>query len=132
MEPNHELPPVQKTGESNTGKEQEIAPISAESSTGETVSANIAVSSKPSQQVADQSVVSDMPQNGQPTTPTAMSDDQMIADDADLIEKEWVNKAKNIVEKTKNDPHLQNNEMSKMKAQYLKTRYNKDLKVSGE
>lgn len=54
----------------------------------------------------------------------------LIADDADLIEKEWVAKAKAIVAHTKDDPHMQNNEMNKVKADYLKKRYNKDLKVS--
>ena len=63
---------------------------------------------------------------------TGASDDQttMIADDADLIEKEWVTKAKAIVAQTKDDPHTQNREMNKVKADYLKKRYNKDLKIS--
>jgi hypothetical protein len=54
----------------------------------------------------------------------------LIADDTDLIEKEWVIKAKAIVAYTKDDPHMQNREMTKMKADYLKKRYNKDLKLS--
>ncbi len=53
-----------------------------------------------------------------------------IADDADLIEKEWIVKAKQIVEQTAKDPYRQNKEMSKVKADYLKKRYNKDLKVA--
>lgn len=52
------------------------------------------------------------------------------ADDADLIEKEWVERAKAIVEKTRDDPHEQKREMSKYKADYVKKRYNKDLKVA--
>lgn len=63
---------------------------------------------------------------------TAVSATPAIADDSDLIEKEWVVKAKEIVEKTKHDPYLQTKEMSKVKADYLKKRYNKDLKVSGD
>ncbi len=50
------------------------------------------------------------------------------ADDADLIEKQWVQKAKNIVEQTKNDPYMQNNELSKVKADYIGKRFNKQLK----
>jgi hypothetical protein len=53
----------------------------------------------------------------------------VIADDADLIEKEWVQKAKQIVAETKNDPHKQNEEISRFKADYLKKRYNKDIKI---
>lgn len=54
----------------------------------------------------------------------------LMADDADLIEKEWVTKAKAIVMRTKDDPREQNKEMNKVKADYLKKRYNKDLKLS--
>jgi hypothetical protein len=51
------------------------------------------------------------------------------ADDSDLIEKEWVEKAKQIVAATREDPHAQNRQMSRFKADYLKKRYNKDIKV---
>ena len=54
----------------------------------------------------------------------------VIADDTDLIEKEWVLKAKEIVERTKHDPYQQNKEVERMKADYLKKRYNKDIKVT--
>jgi len=56
----------------------------------------------------------------------------MIADDTDLIEKEWVDKAKQIVAQTSHDPYLQNKEINKVKADYLKKRYNKDLKLVDE
>lgn len=49
------------------------------------------------------------------------------AADNDLIEKEWVLKAKQIVEHTSEDPFLQQQELSKIKADYMKKRYNKDL-----
>lgn len=53
-----------------------------------------------------------------------------VADDNDLIEKEWVLKAKQIVEKTRNNPHQQNKELSAFKADYMKKRYNKTIKLS--
>jgi hypothetical protein len=53
-----------------------------------------------------------------------------IADDNDLIEKEWINKAKLIVAKTRDDPREQSKELFKYKADYIKKRYNKDIKVS--
>ena len=56
----------------------------------------------------------------------------VIADDNDLIEKEWVIKAKQIVDRTKDDPHQQNREINKFKAGYMKKRYGKDLKISEE
>lgn len=63
---------------------------------------------------------------------TTVSTAQLMADDVDLIEKEWVVKAKAIVAQTKDDPYKQNQAMTQVKADYLKKRYNKDLKVSNE
>jgi hypothetical protein len=50
--------------------------------------------------------------------------------DADLIEKEWVNKAKQIVEKTRDDPYKQSEELTVVKADYIKKRYNKTIKLN--
>jgi hypothetical protein len=63
------------------------------------------------------------------TTVQPVLDTPLIADDADLIEKEWVLKAKAIVAQTAHDPNLQTKEMGKVKAEYLKKRYNKNLKL---
>ena len=52
------------------------------------------------------------------------------ADDVDLIEKAWVEKAKAIVRSTHGDPYSQNRELHKIKAEYIKKRYSKDIKVS--
>ena len=45
-------------------------------------------------------------------------------------DEEWVSKAKDIIEHTHGDPYTQSIELSKLKAQYIKARYNKDVKVS--
>jgi hypothetical protein len=54
----------------------------------------------------------------------------MIADDVDVLEKEWVDKAKRIVSATKDDPHQQEKEVSKLQADYLMKRYNKKIKLA--
>lgn len=59
-------------------------------------------------------------------------DDVLTAEDDDLIEKAWVQKAKDIVERTKNDPYNQNKEINKVKASYIKKRYNMDIKMIDE
>ena len=57
----------------------------------------------------------------------------LLAEDADLIEKEWILKAKEIVAQTHGDPYRQNKEINKIKADYIKKRYNKDIvQQSGE
>ncbi len=61
---------------------------------------------------------------------TATSPDPVIADDVDVIEKEWVDKAKKIVSATKEDPYTQEREVSKLQADYLSKRYNKNLKLA--
>ncbi len=55
-----------------------------------------------------------------------------VADEAsdDDLDEEWVRKAKAIVEKTRDDPFLASQELSKMKADYLRTRYNKQIKIA--
>lgn len=52
------------------------------------------------------------------------------SDDNDLIEKEWVNKAKQIVERTRDDPYKQSEELTVVKVDYMKKRYNKTLKLN--
>lgn len=76
------------------------------------------------QPASDTTVTSEPPQQ------TSQKTSALPAEDSDLIEKEWVEKAKNIVEKTKNDPYLQNSELSKVKADYVATRFNKQIKTS--
>ena len=72
-------------------------------------------------------------------SPTAVTtqavDDQAAlagADDADVIEKEWVSRAKAIVNNTKDNPSVQSNELGKFKAEYIKKRFNKDIKTAKE
>ncbi len=54
-----------------------------------------------------------------------------VAADDDLIEKEWVEKAKQIVYQNREDPYNQNKQISAVKADYMKKRFNKDIKISG-
>lgn len=55
--------------------------------------------------------------------------EQISTGESEELDQEWVEKAKDIVEKTKNDPFTQSRELSKVKAGYLKARYNKELKI---
>lgn len=51
----------------------------------------------------------------------------IVAEDSDLIEKEWVIKAKQIVDATRQDPYEQTKQIGKFKAEYMKKRYNKTI-----
>lgn len=59
----------------------------------------------------------------------AVDNSGLAASDADLIEKEWVDRAKAIVAKTQDDPYHQKKAISKVKAEYIQKRFNKTIKA---
>jgi len=59
-------------------------------------------------------------------------DSHVIAEDNDVIEKEWVDRAKKIISLTSNDPFVEAKEMSKLKATYMRKRFNKDIPLADE
>jgi len=66
------------------------------------------------------------------TTTTPTDDNPLIAADEDVIEKEWVDKAKKILQETKDDPHARTTRVNELQRDYLKKRYGKDLGVAIE
>jgi Txe/YoeB family toxin of Txe-Axe toxin-antitoxin module len=64
------------------------------------------------------------------TTASVSSDTPAMASDEDLIEKEWVDKAKKILAQTKDDPYRREQEVSKLQADYLRKRYGRELGAS--
>jgi hypothetical protein len=55
----------------------------------------------------------------------------LAAHDGDLIEKQWVARAKAIVHQTQDDPYVQKKEISKAGADYIKKRFNKTIPTDG-
>jgi hypothetical protein len=65
------------------------------------------------------------------TAPIPVTDDTpLVANDDDLIEREWVDKAKKIISQTKDDPYRRELEVGKLQADYLLKRYGKELGAS--
>ena len=60
---------------------------------------------------------------------SATSDDAaaLIANDDDLIEKEWVDKAKKIIAETKDDPYRREVEIGKLQIEYIRKRYGREI-----
>ncbi len=54
----------------------------------------------------------------------------MVAGDEDLIEKEWVDKAKDIITQTKDDPHARTAQVNALQRDYLQKRYGKVIGAS--
>lgn len=61
------------------------------------------------------------------TTKTADDDMPTDAADADLIEEEWVKKAKKVIAETKDDPHAQEHAVSRVRAEYIQKRYGRTI-----
>lgn len=76
---------------------------------------------------ADQSAAAAPPQDKPVSAPT--DDSSPPAKESDHIEKQWIDKAKNVVARTQDDPYMQKHEMSKVKAEYIQKRFNKQIKT---
>ncbi len=123
------LPPQPPQGELEKGPEQgfevpEFSPEQQAERVGEqhhatTTAAPIAIS-LPTPQAPTVDPAND-------TATMAVDDTPVAAADEDLIEKEWVDKAKKIVADTKDDPHTREREVGKLQADYLRKRYGKEL-----
>ena len=68
-----------------------------------------------------------LPATDDAVTPPATDDAPLVAGDEDLIEKEWVDRAKQIIERTKDDPYRREQEVNKLQADYLRKRYGREL-----
>lgn len=52
-----------------------------------------------------------------------------VAEDVDLIEKEWVDRAKKIISETQNEPHLRDKQVTELRESYKNKRYSKGDKA---
>lgn len=91
------------------------------------------------QSVAAERVSHSQPAMQSSAQPASVADDRQanatpaVADEnSDALDEEWVSKAKAIVEQTKADPYIESKELSRAKADYLRIRYNKQIKVEDQ
>jgi len=71
------------------------------------------------------------PQIVSSTTNTGVVNVSHVDDnDTTSIPKEWIIKAKHIITSTSNDPREQNIQINKLRAEYMKSRFNIDLKLT--
>ena len=64
-----------------------------------------------------------LPQPPQQTQAPPTAATPLVAADEDLIEKEWVERAKDIIQSTKDDPHARNAQVSELQRGYLEKRF---------
>lgn len=65
-----------------------------------------------------------------PAVPQQVNANPTVAADDDLIEKEWVDKAKKIIAETRDDPYKREQEVSRLQADYLRKRYGREIGIS--
>lgn len=128
----HELPkpqnPEQRVGPNynkdhfgDITPELHVAPMPGEQLNQASAAVSQAISNTPAIPI-QQATTSD---DGQSVTP-------VIADDNDVIEKEWVDKAKQIVARTQGDPHAKSNELTGLKKEYIQKRYGKSIAIPSD
>ena len=67
------------------------------------------------------------------TTSAPLTDDTpATAGDDDLIEKEWVDKAKKILAETRDDPYRREQEVGKLQIEYIRKRYGREIGSAGD
>jgi hypothetical protein len=126
--PQHELPQPQvsqgevgasfdKEGFGHVTPELKVAPMPGEKIAQSPAAISQAVSAIPTIPIQIQL----------PSDPAAQTSTGVIADDTDVIEKEWVDKAKEIVTRTQGDPHAKSNELTGLKKEYIQKRYGKTI-----
>lgn len=65
--------------------------------------------------------------NDDSSNPTTISDTPSVASDDEVIEKEWVDKAKRVIASTRDDPYRREKEVAELQADYLSKRYGRIL-----
>ncbi len=122
-----QLPPVVAPGESLPQVAPSETMASPERGEQQLGAAGAAVQQAFSNDVAATVALPTDPQVGIPATDPALQTAGLPGADVDVIEKEWVEKAKSIVAKTKDDPREQSIELTGMKREYIEKRFGKSL-----
>ncbi len=136
-----------RTGPSNEGMPQQVASGEAlpqapelgnlhspESNPERTPGVSIAQASAAVAQAATPTLPMPLgqPATANPAMPSGDDGVPTVAGDDDLIEKEWVDKAKKIILDTKDDPYRREREVSKLQIEYIRKRYGREIGDSGD
>jgi hypothetical protein len=122
--------PAQEPNSQETGVEQEQAveraPSAPESSPGKQAPQPMLSTPPPVALPVQQPVADDQAAK---KGDSKASDSGLPAANTDRIEREWIDRAKAIVEHTKDDPHEQTQAMGVIKAEYNKKRFGRTIKT---
>jgi len=113
------LPPIETGIEKGAERREQAAEAGAHAADAAAIAAPTAVPQAPPA----------VPLNA-PAPQTPSSTSPLVAADEDLIEKEWVDKAKEIIQQTKDDPHARTLKVNELQRAYLEKRYNRVIGAS--
>ena len=123
---NFELPPQPPSPEGKAKREQSVeAPAARPETSGNRPQAPALPTIPDDIQAADQPVIAAPPQD----VAVPASAAGQINDNPDHIEREWIDKVNSVVARTHEDPYLQKDQVSKVKAEYIRKRFNKQIKT---
>ena len=109
------LPPLNTQIERGQEHFEQRAEAGARASDAAALAVSQAVPVSPTAQASNAPVATVAPSGQSP----------LVAADEDLIEKEWVDKAKQIIEQTQGDPHARTLRVNELQRDYLFKRYGK-------
>ena len=112
------LPPLETGIEKSAERHEQAAEAGARAADAATVPLPVSVP------VAPAVVLQNNP------APVVNSGSPLVAADEDLIEKEWVDKAKEIILHTKDDPHARTQKVNELQRDYLQKRYGRSVGAS--
>ena len=78
---------------------------------------------------SDDSAAVAQPQASSSSQSQSQTTSPAVADDLDVIEKAWVDRAKQIIKDTRDDPRAQEEQFEKLQIEYHKKRYGRDIKA---
>jgi len=118
--------PSESLGGQGPSRAPEAAPMGPESAVGPAAPAiPVPLAPLPPASAAAHNPLSPGPQPAVASTPAPTNDSSATA-----LDEEWINKAKMIIERTKEDPYTESKELGRAKADYLRIRHNKQVKVA--
>lgn len=136
MEPRQQSPeqlpsPVQspealpEVGTNNTEVISGIRNEATERRLGHSVEAASQLPAQPPVGALPTPVITAQPQDD--TTDNDSTQTPLAAADEDLIEKEWVDKAKKVIASTKDDPYRREEEIKRLQIEYIRKRYGREI-----
>lgn len=122
---------IPKPSSGETADDASLEALPTKSPENKQQTQSVAASSDAASAIAlpSQAIATSLSSDDPASDPLAAASSAGTDTDKDRIDKVWLDKAKTVIAKTKDDPFTQKQQISQVKAQYIKTRFNKTIKA---